>query len=169
LRLKRRANGSETRRSYVRLTGAHVARRSAQEILMSTLHTTRFVATVAAAAVSAVLLVGPAQAQQAMTRADVQRETLVAMQAGEMMPAGEGLPQGPEVTGASSKTREQRKAETIEARRKGEFAPGGLGNYLSNVSQQKAMSKSTKTRAERKSETMQAIKEHKMTPAGEAA
>jgi len=136
---------------------------------MNTLHTTRFVATVAAAAVSAVLLVGPAQAQQAMTRADVQRETVAAMQAGEMMPAGEGLPQGPEVTGASSKTREQRKAETIEARRKGEFAPGGLGNYLSNVSQQKAMSKSTKTRAERKGETMQAIKEHKMTPAGEAA
>ena len=57
----------------------------------------------------------------------------------------------------------------MEARRKGEFAPGGLGNYLSNMSQQKAMSKSTKTRAERKSETMQAIKEHKMTPAGEAA
>ena len=136
---------------------------------MNTLHTTRFVATVAAAAVSAVLLVGPAQAQQALTRADVQQETLAAMRAGELMPAGEGLPQGAEVATASSKTREQRKTETMEARRKGEFAPGGLGNYLSNMSQQKAMSKSTKTRAERKSETMQAIKEHKMTPAGEAA
>ena len=135
---------------------------------MNTLPTTRFVATVAAAAVSAVLLIGPAHAQQTLTRADVQQETLAAMRAGELMPAGEGLPQGAEVATASSKTREQRKAETLEARRKGEFAPGGLGNYKSNMSQQTAMSKSTKTRVERKGETMQAIKEHKMTPAGEA-
>jgi Domain of unknown function (DUF4148) len=150
-------------------TGAHVARRSAQEILMSTLHTTRFVATVVAAAASAFLLVAPAQAQETLTRAEVQQQTLAAMQAGELMPAGEGLPQGPEGAAASSKTREQRKAETMEARRKGEFHPGGLGNYKSNMSQQTATSKSTKTRGERKSETMQAIKEHKMTPAGEAA
>ena len=78
-------------------------------------------------------------------------------------------PKAPRCAAASSKTREQRKAETMEARRKGEFQPGGLGNYKSNMSQQTATSKSTKTRAERKSETMQAIKEHKMTPAGEAA
>jgi hypothetical protein len=90
------------------------------------------------------------------------------MRAGELMPAGEGLPQGAEAATASSKTREQRKAETMEARRKGEFSPGGLGNYKSNMSQQTAMSKSTKTRVERKGETMQAIKDHKMMPAGEA-
>ena len=134
---------------------------------MNSLHTTRFVVTVAAAAASAVLLAVPAQAQQTLSRAEVAHQTRAAMQAGEMMPAGEGSPQGPEAALASTKTREQRKAETIEARRKGEFAPGGLGNYKTNMSQQTAMAKSTKSRAERKSETMDAIKNHQMTPAGE--
>jgi hypothetical protein len=135
---------------------------------MNALHTTRFVATVVAAAASAVLLAVPAQAQQPLTRAEVVQQTRSAMQAGEMMPAGEGSPQGPEIALASTKTREQRKAETLQARRNGEFAPGGLGNYKSNMSQQTAMSKSTKTRAERKGETMEAIKNHQMLPAGDA-
>ena len=134
---------------------------------MSTQARTRFVAVVGAAAMSAVLLVGPAQAQQPLSRAEVRQQTLAAIESGDMLPAGEGAPQGDEAVVASSKTRAERKAETMEARRNGAFQPGGLNNYRTNMSQQTATALSTKTRAERKSQTMQAIKEHKMTPAGE--
>jgi len=135
---------------------------------------TRIASAAAALAASAVLLAGPAQAQQveggSLTRAEVQQQTLDAIKSGTIMRAGEGLPQGPETQATSTKSREQRKSETMQARRNGEFYPGGLGTYVSNVvSPQKAMAKSTKTRAERKAETMQAIKDHKMLPTGEAA
>ena len=130
--------------------------------------TTRLVSTAAAAlAASAVLLASPAQAQQ-LTRAEVQQQTLAAIKAGEIV-SGEGRPQGPETVAASAKTREQRKSETMQARRNGEFYAGGMGTYVSNMSQQKATAKSTKTREERKAETMQAIKDHKTMQPGEAA
>jgi hypothetical protein len=136
---------------------------------MSTLATIRFSANVGAAAVSALLLAVPAQAQQPLSRAEVQQQTLAAIEAGDLVPAGEGSPQSAEAAIASGKTRAQRKAETMEARRNGEFPTNGLGLYRSNMSQQTATANSTKSRAERKTETMQAIKSHRMTPAGEAA
>ena len=135
---------------------------------MNVLATTRLVSTAAALAATAALLSLPAQAQQ-LTRAEVQQETMAAIKAGEMPVAGEGRPQGPEALAASSKTREQRKAETMLARRNGECHAGGMGTYLSNMSQQKATAKSTKTREQRKAETMQAIKNHQTMQPGEAA
>ena len=135
---------------------------------MSTLATLRFSATVGAAAVSALLLAVPAQAQQPLSRAEVQQQTLAAIEEGDMTPAGEGSPQSAEATISSGKTRAQRKAETLQARRNGEFPTNGVGLYRSNMSQQTATANSTKLRGERKAETIQAIKSHKMVPAGEA-
>lgn len=136
---------------------------------MNVLNTaTRLIAAGAAIAASTVLLAGPAQAQQ-LSRAEVNAQTLAAMKAGTIV-SGEGLPQGPASAVVSTKTREQRKAETMQARRNGEFYPGGMGTYMSNVvAPQRAMAKSTKTREERKAETMQAIKDHKTMQPGEAA
>ena len=137
---------------------------------MNALNTIRLIG--AAAAVAAFLGAGPAYAQQtedaALSRAAVDQATRAAMASGEMMPAGEGRPQGLEAYAGSTKTREQRKAETITARRNGELPSGGLGLYKSNMSQLNA-TRSVKTRAERKAETMQAIREHKVLKAGEAA
>ena len=129
--------------------------------------TTRLLCAVAAVAASTAILASPAQAQQ--SREQVNQETLAAMRAGTIV-SGEGLPRGPEGAVASTKTREERKAETLQARRNGEFYAGGMGTYMSNVvAPQRAMAKSTKTRAERKAETMQAIKDHKTMQPGEAA
>ena len=140
---------------------------------MNVLNATRFISAAAALAASATLLASPAYAQQTegpLSRAAVNQETRAAMASGEIAAAeGEGRPQGPEAYAVSTKTREQRKAETIQARRNGEFYAGGLGTYVSNMSQQKAMAKSTKTREERKAETMQAIKTHQTMQPGEAA
>ena len=130
--------------------------------------TTRLIAAGAAIAASTVLLAGPAQAQQ-LSRAEVNAQAMAAMKAGTIV-SGEGLPQGPASAVVSTKTREERKAETMQARRNGEFYPGGMGTYMSNVvAPQRAMAKSTKTREERKAETMQAIKDHKTMQPGEAA
>ena len=140
---------------------------------MNAVRITRLASAAAALAASTVLLAGPAQAQQsedrALSRAEVNEQTLAAIKSGTMLRAGEGQPQGPESVVASGKTREARKAETMQARRNGEIQPLGLGLYKTNMSQQTAVAHSTKTRAERKAETMQAIKEHKTLPAGEAA
>jgi hypothetical protein len=135
--------------------------------------TTRLISAAAAVAATTLLLAAPAQAQQAdgraLSRAEVNQETLAAMKSGTIV-SGEGLPQGPASVAVSTKTREERKAETMQARRNGEFYAGGLGTYMSNVvAPQRAMAKSTKTRAERKSETMEAIKDHKTMQPGEAA
>jgi hypothetical protein len=136
---------------------------------MSTQATTRFAAAVGAAAMTAILLVGPAQAQQQpLSRAEVQQQTRAAIEAGDMLPAGEGSPQADEAAIASAKTRAERKAETMQARRNDGLQTGGLGSYRTNMSQQTATASSTKTRAERKAQTMQAIKAHQMPPAGEA-
>ncbi|MCW5656589.1 MAG: DUF4148 domain-containing protein [Burkholderiaceae bacterium] len=127
----------------------------------------RFVSTAAALAATAALLSAPAQAQQ-LTRAEVNQQTLAAMKAGEIV-SGEGRPQGPEAFAASSKTRAERKAETLQARRKGELPVGGEGTYKSSISQQTATAHSTKTREQRKAETMEAIKNHETMQPGEAA
>jgi hypothetical protein len=169
LRLKCRANGAETFGPYLLFTGAHIVRRGKQESLMNTPVTTRLFAAIGATALSAVLLAGPAQAQQPLSRAEVRQQTLAAIEAGDMLPAGEGSATGADDAIASGKTRAQRKAETLEANRKGEIQTGGLGSYRTNMSQQTATAGSTKTRAERKAQTMQAIKNHQMLAAGEAA
>src|SRR5262245_41785872 len=101
----------------------------------------------------------------ALSHAEVSAETLAAMQAGQMMPAGERALPDPHV---SIKTREQRKAETLLARR-GDVVGGGLATYRDSISQQIAGKNSTKTRAERKAETMDAITHKQMLRAGEAA
>lgn len=122
----------------------------------------------AAFAISAALLALPAQAQaegSAVSRAAVNAETRAANLAGELMPAGEGSPVDKPI--ASNKSREQRKAETMQARRNGEFQPGGLGLYKSHMSQHTATANSSKTRAERKAETQQAAKHHQLMRAGE--
>jgi hypothetical protein len=155
------------RRPNFHVTGAASRAENPQESEMNLLATTRFVSTAAALAATAALLSAPAQAQQ-LTRAEVNEQTLAAMKAGEIV-SGEGRPQGPEAFAASSKTREQRKAETMQARRNGEIYAGGMGNYVSSMSQHKATAKSTKTRAQRKAETMEAIKNHETMQPGEAA
>lgn len=114
---------------------------------MNAIHTTRLLAAAAALTMAAALLPGAAYA----------------------MPPGEGSPTDNEAVAHSTKTRAERKAETIEARRNGELPAGGLGLYKSHMSQQSAMARSTKTRAERKAETQEAAKQHKLMPAGEAA
>jgi hypothetical protein len=136
---------------------------------MKTQHNTRFAALALAATAAFASPVFAQQTEGALSRADVNAQAVAAMKAGEIV-SGEGRPQGPESMAASTKTREERKAETMQARRNGEFYAGGLGTYMSNVvAPQRAMAKSTKTRAERKSETMQAIKDHQTMQPGEAA
>ena len=107
---------------------------------------------------------------QPVSRADVKAQTSAANKAGQM-PAGEEdatkqqMPSTP-----STKTREQRKAETLEANRNGGLGSPGQSLYkVNNTSQREDLAKSTKTRADGKAETMQATKEHKMMPAGEGS
>jgi hypothetical protein len=146
---------------------------------MKALHTTpRFIGAAVALAATAVLAALPAHAQQPeatqqtderpLTRAEVNAQTRVAMQNGEIV-SGEGRPQGPETVITPTKTREERKAETLQARRNGEISSGGVGTYKTSLSQQTATKNSTKTREERKAETMQAIREHKTMQPGEFA
>jgi hypothetical protein len=102
----------------------------------------------------------------ALSRADVAAETVAAVQAGEMMPAGERS--APEHY-TSVKTREQRKAETLLARSRDELLYGAIGSYRGNTWLQTVVGKSGKTRAERKAETMDAIARKQLPRAGEAA
>jgi hypothetical protein len=117
-------------------------------------------------AIAAVLAAGAAQADTQRSRADVKAEALAAMQAGTIV-SGEGTPTPQAV--ASTKTREQRKAETMVARGKGELVHAGISTYRASISQQGATAHSTKTRAERKGETMEAIRNKQVMQPGEAA
>jgi hypothetical protein len=135
---------------------------------MNAIRTSRLLAAMAGLATAA-LFAAPSYAQSEsapLSRDGVNAETRAAAAAGQLLRAGEGTPTE-QFAAHSTKTRIERKAETIEARRKGEIQPLGLGLYKLNMSQQTAMAHSTKTRAERKAETQQAAKEHKLTPAGE--
>jgi hypothetical protein len=100
------------------------------------------------------------------SRAEVKQETLAAMQAGQIV-SGEMTPAA--MPTASSKTREERKAETMVARGKGELVHAGISTYRASISQQTATAKSTKTREERKGETMDAIRNKQTLQPGEAA
>ncbi len=92
---------------------------------MSTQATTRVLAIAGAAAMSAILLAGPAHAQQPLSRAEVQQQTLAAIESGDMLAAGEGSPRADDATIASGKTRAERKAETLEAARQHKLLPAG--------------------------------------------
>ena len=103
----------------------------------------------------------------ALSRADVNQQTLAAIQAGHMLPAGELT--APELRMASTKTREERKVETLAANRNGALGSPGQSLYKGyNLALRDALAHSTKTRAERKAETMDAIRQHQLMRAGEA-
>jgi hypothetical protein len=108
-----------------------------------------------------------AQDDTARTRAEVKAEVLAAMKAGELA-AGEGSPTERAALAASTRTREQRKAETLLARSRDELVHSGIATYRASISQQTATAHSTRTREQRKAETMQAIKQGQMMPAGDA-
>jgi hypothetical protein len=118
-------------------------------------------------AAAAVFAAAAAQADTPRSRADVKAETLAAMKAGTII-SGEGTPT-PLFAVASTKTRAERKAETLVARSKDELVHSGLSTYRASISQQTATAHSTKTRAERKGETMDAIRNKQVMQPGEAA
>lgn len=94
--------------------------------------------------------------------------TAPAALAGEVAPAGELTVFDKPAPTVSTKTREERKAETLLARSRDELVYGGIGAYRGNTWLQTAVAKSTKTRAERKAETMQAVQHKQLMRAGEA-
>lgn len=133
--------------------------------------TYRLLAAAASVATTTVLLASPAYAQQpegsTLSRSEVMAEVAAARAAGTLLRPGEGSPTEP-LAMVSTKTRAERKAETLQARRNGAFLPGSLGMYKAHTSQQLAVAHSTKTRAERKAETLDAARKHQLLPAGEA-
>ena len=71
-------------------------------------------------------------------------------------------------SGASApKTRAERKAETMKARKEGALTPAGETAPEAEAAAAASAPKSTKTRAERKAETKKAREEGKLAPAGE--
>jgi hypothetical protein len=105
----------------------------------------------------------------ALSRAEVKQQTRAANQAGQLLAAGEVNAASTPAPMASTRTREQRKAETLTANRNGGLGSPGQALYKGyNVAPRLAIASSTKTRAERKAETMQAIRMHQLMPAGEA-
>jgi hypothetical protein len=132
---------------------------------MSATRTTRLLAALAAVGFVTVFAHAAYAQEAAVSRADVIAETRAANMAGELW-VGEIQP-APTLM-ASTRSREQRKAETRAAN-----TNGGLGNngakayYPGNREALAALASSTKTRADRKAETMQAIRDHKLTAPGE--
>jgi len=81
-----------------------------------------------------------------------------------MTPAGGGAaPVSKSKKSHSTLTREQRKAQTLEARKKGELQPAG-STQKADVAMQKQ--KSTKTREQTKAEVAEARKKGELVPAG---
>ncbi|MFI4931443.1 MAG: hypothetical protein ACHP83_14470 [Burkholderiales bacterium] len=135
---------------------------------MNAIHTTRLLAGIAVAAV----LTPAAYALtdgQAVSRAEVKQQTRAANQAGELLPAGEAIAANKQTLPASTKTREQRKAETLAANRNGALGDYGPNAYRTyDVAARQALTTSTKTRADGKAETLQAARDHKLVAPGEA-
>lgn len=101
------------------------------------------------------------------SRADVKAETRTAGRSGQLTPTGEGSPvAAPQPR--STKTRAQRKAETLQSRIAGELPRAGLEPEW-KAARQEARVPSTTTRAERKSATLAAARANQLKPAGEAA
>lgn len=116
----------------------------------------------AAAAAAFTLISQPAFAQaSATTRADVKAEA----KSGAIAPAGEASPnQGKsQASPMSSKSRSERKTETVNARDAGALKPAGERPNLKEEETEKKQA-STKSRADRKAETRSSVK----VPAGEA-
>jgi len=135
---------------------------------MNTNPNTRLLAAIAFAAVLAPVAYAASDAQP-VSRAEVKEQTRAANKAGEMLPPGEASAADKTVLPAPTKTREQRKAETLQANRNGALSDYGPNTYRAqNTAPRDALAKSTKTSAEGKAETMQAAKDRKMMPPGEA-
>lgn len=137
---------------------------------MNDQQTTRLFAGVAIAAFAAAF--GHAAYAQGeyigVSRAEVKQQARAANMAGEMV-AGEEDPSIKQPAPVSTKTRAERKAETLAANRNGGLGSPGQALYrTNNLAPREALAKSTKTRAQGQAETMQAIKGRKMMPAGEA-
>jgi len=121
-----------------------------------------FAAVFAAAAATASAALADADSKP-LTRDEVKQQTLAAMRAGDMVPAGELS--APVHMMASTKTREERKAETLAANRSGVLRLRYSGY---DAKYDEALAHSTKTRAERKAETMDAVHRGQLMRAGEA-
>lgn len=102
-----------------------------------------------------------AQSSASPSRAEVNAETRAAEKAHQLTPAGEGSP-APAPEARSTKTRGERKAETLEARKTGQLHRTGLEPEYKEA---RALAKmpSTTTRAERKATTKAAEKSGQLT------
>jgi hypothetical protein len=100
------------------------------------------------------------------SRAAVKSETRALEHAHKLAPAGEGVSPFEAPLPKSTKTRYERKAETMAARRQGELKPAGDAGDL-KAERVAMLAPATKTRAERKSETRAAARAHQLIPAGE--
>lgn len=116
---------------------------------------------------SLLVLAATALAQTApLSRAEVKATTKSAAAQRQLQPAGEGVT--PDPVTRSTKTRVQRKAETIQSAKAGELIPAGESGSL-KADRASLSEKSTKTRQERKTETLAAAKARKLIPAGEGS
>jgi len=109
-----------------------------------------------------------AQAGTPHTRAEVKAETRSLVQARTLTPASESASPYQGRPPKSSKTIEDRNAETLAARRSGELRRAGDAADLT-MERRGLSARPTRTRTERKSETRAAAKAHQLTPAGEGA
>jgi hypothetical protein len=107
-----------------------------------------------------------AQGEQPLTRAEVKSETRALEKAGQLTPAGEGSPVGPEKNFKSTKTRADRKAETKLAAKNHELTPAGSAGQFKADAALRAQP-TQRSRPERKAETRLAQKNRQLTPAGE--
>lgn len=113
------------------------------------------------AVVAAMVAQGAYAQASSPTRAAVKAEAAAAEKKGEIK-AGEQSPIADKAGAKSDKTRDQRKAETKEAIKKGETPKAGEAGEVVKPG------KSEKTRDQRKAETKEAIKKGETLPAGEA-
>jgi hypothetical protein len=100
------------------------------------------------------------------TRAEVKAETRAANKARQLQAAGEGPISDPAAKAPSTKTKVERKAETLPARKEGKLSPAGIAGQL-KTDKAIATARSTKTKEDRKAETRAAARAHQLAPAGE--
>lgn len=122
------------------------------------------------ALLSAALLGQRAMAEEpasaSLSRETVKEDARAAQRAGRLTPAGEGSVRNNDANIRSTKTRAERKAETLKASKQGDLTPAGEGGI--RAADHPAPSQtSTLSRAERKAETLRAVKRGEMMPAGE--
>ena len=106
------------------------------------------------------------QSDQSPTRAEVKAETRALEKSGKLIPAGEGGGLGTLKNFKSTKTRDQRKSETLQAARRHELQPPGAAGQW-KYDQALRAQPTTRSRPERKAETRLAEKERRLIPAGE--